>query len=163
MIDKLLQLRTLVAYLGEKDQFNWWDTSFLSPTGIKLLNINFPRSALSAGVNSAGEAARAVHDSRIGRGRVFHLFRLPAEMEAGLHQLLLGCDPDHLLGVIKSREDSLQVLRGLSGSTLSAPQGPVKVGRAKNIETEFGIEEMAKHYLDAFQSGKKTFPYFGAD
>jgi hypothetical protein len=64
LIDKLLQLRVLVSYLGEKDQFNWWDTSFLGKTGQKFLEINFPRSAFSAGVHSVTEAAKQLHDRR---------------------------------------------------------------------------------------------------
>lgn len=163
MIETLLKLRTFVAYLGEKDQFNWWDTSFLGATGLKLLGINFPRSYLSAGINSAAEAAKAVHDSRIGRGRVFHLCRLPAELEANIHGLLLGYDHGQLLSLIKCKEETLLSLKNMCGSTLSAPEGPVRVGTSKKIGTEFGIEEMAKHYLDAFASGKKTFPYFSAE
>lgn len=48
----------------------------------------------------------------------------------------------------------------MSGSTISAPEGPVQVGTLKNILSDFALEEMAKHYYDAFSSQKQTFPYF---
>jgi len=92
LIDKLLHLRILVGYPGEKDQGNWWDTSFLNKTGQKFLEINFPRSAFAAAVHSVTEAAKQLHDRRIARGRVFHLFRLPATAEEKFHLQLLNTD-----------------------------------------------------------------------
>lgn len=163
MIDKLLHLRILVGYLGEKDQGNWWDTSFLNKTGQKFLEINFPRSAFAAGVHSVTEAAKQLHDRRIGRGRVFHLFRLPATAEEKLHLELLNSDPSPFLKDIASSDQALIALKQLAGSTLDAPEGPVQVGTSKKLLSEFAIEEMAKHYLDAFSSGKQTFPYFNMD
>ncbi|MGA2226201.1 MAG: BrxE family protein [Syntrophobacteraceae bacterium] len=163
MVETLLKLRTLVAYLGEKDQFNWWDTNFLSITGQRFLKVNFPRSAFSAGVHSVTEAAKQLHDSRIGRGRVFHLFRLPAETEEKLHNLLLNSDPATLPSYLGPKEQAFMELRKMSDSTLDAPEGPVQVGTGKNILSEFAIGEMAKHYYAAFNSGKQTFPYFTLD
>ena len=63
-----IKIRALVGYLGEKSQLNWWDTNFLSETGLQFLSINFPRSSFSAGVNSVSTAARRLHDERIGKG-----------------------------------------------------------------------------------------------
>lgn len=102
MIDKLLELRILVGYLGEKDQFNWWDTLFLDQTGRRFLQVNFPRSVFAAGVHSVVEAAKQLHDQRIGRGRVFHLFRLPAFSEESLHHELMNADPAPILEYLKS-------------------------------------------------------------
>ena len=163
MIEKLLQLRALVGYLGEKDQFNWWDTNFLGKTGQKFLEINFPRSAFSAAVHSVSEAAKQLHDSRIGRGRVFHLFRLPAGTEEKLHLLLLNSAPATLPPYLGSMDQALEGLRQMADSTLDAPEGPVQVGTAKDILSEFAIGEMAKHYHAAFDSRKQTFPYFTLD
>lgn len=163
MIDKLLQVRVLVGYLGEKDQGNWWDTSFLNKTGQKFLEINFPRSAFAAGVHSVTEAAKQLHDRRIGRGRVFHLFRLPATSEEKLHLQLLNTDPTPFLKDIESSTQALIVLKQLAGSTLDAPEGPVQVGTLRRLLSDFAVEEMAKHYYDAFNSGKQTFPYFTMD
>ena len=159
MIDKLLQLRVLVGYLGEKDQFNWWDTSFLGKTGQKFLEINFPRSAFSAGVHSVTEAAKQLHDRRIGRGRVVHLFRLPATVEEKVHLELLNAAPAEFFAGIETKDNALGILQQLAVSTIDAPEGPVQVGTLKRLLSSFTIEEMAKHYVDAFSAGKQTFPY----
>ncbi len=163
MIAKLLQLRVLVGYLGEKDQFNWWDTAFLNKTGQKFLEVNFPRSAFAAGVHSVTEAARRLHDARIGRGRVFHLFRLPAVTEEKVHLELMNADSAPLLNAIQSRDEALEALKRIASSTVDAPDGPVQVGTLRRLLSDFAIEEMAKHYYDAFTSEKQTLPYFTVD
>jgi len=84
----LVALRVLVAYLGEKDQFGWWSTSFLSVTGRRFLELNFPRTLLSAGVTAASDAAKDLHDQRIGHAGAFHLFRLPHGLEQDVHRYL---------------------------------------------------------------------------
>jgi hypothetical protein len=163
LIDKILQLRILVGYLGEKDQFNWWDTAFLNATGQKFLKINFPRSAFSAGVHSVTEAAKQLHDKHIGRGRVFHLFRLPTMTEEKAHMELLNADVAPFPAIIETKENALSLLKRLAVSTLDAPEGPVQVGTLSKLLSDFAVEEMAKHYYDAFESGKQTFPYFTMD
>lgn len=163
MIDKFLQLRVLVGYLGEKGQFNWWDTAFLNRTGLKFLEINFPRTAFSAGVHSVTEAARQLHDKRIGRGRVFHLFRLPVTTEEKIHLKLLNAHPASFLASIETKNNALNLLKELALSTLDGPEGPVQVGTVNKLHSDFAIEEMSKHYYDAFTTGKQTFPYFTMD
>ena len=88
-IDDLITLRTIVGFLGENPQFCWWDTNFLSQTGLQFLAINFPRSAFSAGCNSVTEAAKRLHDERIGKSGVYHLFRFPTYSEESIHRHLL--------------------------------------------------------------------------
>ena len=158
--EQLLRLRILVGFLGEKTQFNWWDTNFLSPTGLKFLEITFPRTAFSAGCHSVFEAAARLHDARIGKGRVYHLFRLPPEIEESLHRLLVGASAPPSPGLVK--EKALRDLKCLSKGGLSAPEGPVQIGTVKNMASDFAIEELAQHYADAFAKGKQTFPYFSA-
>ncbi len=77
IMQQYAKLRALVAYLGESASPKWWDTAYLNDVGKKYLIINFPRTSLAAGVNGAGLAAKRLHDERIGRTRVYHLFRFP--------------------------------------------------------------------------------------
>src|SRR5262245_611851 len=91
-IEQLALLRALIAFLGEKDQFAWWDCSFLCATGRKYLAITHPRSHIATGVMAACEAARRIHDNRIGKGRVYHLFRLPNATEQKLQRHALAGD-----------------------------------------------------------------------
>ncbi len=163
MIDNFLQLRILVGYLGEKNQFNWWDTSFLNGTGLKFLEINFPRSAFSAGVHSVTEAAKQLHDKRIGRGRVFHLFRLPSMTEEKLHLELLNVDYARFLVDIETKDSALGCLERLAGKLVDVAEGPVQVGALGTLMSDLAIREMSMQYFCAFTSGKQTFPYFTMD
>ena len=124
-IEQYAALRILVAFLGEKDQFNWWDSSFLNATERKFLAIDYPKSFLAAAANAATEAARRVHDSRIGKGRVFHLFRLPHAMEQKLHRYLLEMDTGQAAGWLASKDAALQQLEQMATKPASTAAGPV--------------------------------------
>ena len=162
LAEKYIALRAIVGYLGEKSQFNWWDTNFLSPIGLQYLAINFPRSSFVAGVTSVSEAARRLHDSRIGKGGVYHLFRLPLSIEETLHNHLMGMDSSGLVPELKDRDTAISKLKSIIDSTIDASEGPVQIGTEKQIQKEFAIAELAKHYLDAFTNGKQVLPYFSA-
>ena len=107
IMKKLNQIRLLVGFLGEKSQFNWWDTNFLSPTGLQFLSINFPRSYFSAGVNSVTTAAMRLHDERIGKGGVYHLFRLPSAVEETIHGELLQMYSSEMESMISNKDTAL--------------------------------------------------------
>ena len=81
LIQRLIQLRALIGFLGERNQFNWWDTQFLGKTSFGYLELNFPRTTFSSALHSVTAAAKKVHDDRIGKGFVYHLFRLPFRYE----------------------------------------------------------------------------------
>jgi len=159
---KYITLRSLVGYLGEKSQCNWWDTNFLSPIGLQYLAINFPRSSFVAGVTSVSEAARRFHDARIGKGGVYHLFRFPFSIEELIHNALMSLDSATLISELKDQKTALYKLKSLIDSTVDASEGPVQIGMEKQIQKEFAISELAKHYLDAFSNDKQVLPYFSA-
>lgn len=161
-IEQFLLLRATVGFLGEKEQFGWWDTSFLSPVGQKYLLITFPRSALPAGIEAAAQAARRLHDERIGKGRVFHLFRLPHGLEHRLHQAGLRAPLDSIRKSIESRDAALQVLESLSKPGEQPPEGPVRLGEAKALEGGAIVGRLAGIYLGAFKSSRQVLPYFTA-
>ena len=160
IVEKYICLRALVGFLGEKPQFNWWDTNFLSSIGLQYLAINFTRSALVAGITSVTEAARCFHDSRIGKGGVYHLFRLPFTMEVDIHNILMKYDGSTLIAELKDTETALSRLKYFIDSTVDAPEGPIQIGTERQIQREFAVSELAKHYLDAFANGKQVLPYF---
>lgn len=157
---RVLRLRGIVGFLGEKAQSGWWDTSFLNPTGQQFLTVTFPRTAMVASLTSVTEAARRLHDERIGKGGVYHLFRLPLPAEEQLHQMLLESDWAFLKDEIKDRATAMETLRKQAKDGLRAPEGPVQVGTGKNMLTSFALEELAKHYHDAFSRSIQSFPYF---
>jgi len=153
-------LRVIVGFLGEKSQKGWWDTDFLNPTGLQFLAINFPRSYLSAGCTSVTVAARRVHDELIGKSRVYHLFRFAQPDEEAIHQSLPHLDPTQILEGIRTPESALKHLRTYFSEPVSAPVGPVQVGGIRQARGDFGIQEVAKHYYDAFLTDKRAYPYF---
>lgn len=163
ILNKIGKLRVLVGFLGEKSQLNWWDTNFLSKTGMQFLEINFPRSAFAAGCNSVIEAARRLHDNRIGKGGVYHLFRFPTGIEEELHHLLIHNSSDGLKPLIESKEKALEHLKALVSNSVGAPEGPVQIGTSKKILTNYAVQEFAVHYYEAFQNQMLCFPYLKAD
>jgi len=156
----LTTLRALVGFLGESSQNAWWDTNFLSKTGLQFLEISFPRTAVAAGCISVSEAAKRLHDERIGKGGVFHLFRLPSAFEERVHRHLLNVQGDELLAALETGEKALSKLKEFAESDGNTPEGPIHLGNADKILTEHAVSELAMHYHDAFSKGVMTFPYF---
>ena len=162
-IAPLIQLRLLVAFLGEKKQFAWWDTSFLDATGRGFLERPFPRTAAHAALRSATEAAGRAHDAAIGRVGVFHLFRLPIEQEESLDLRLTSVTETELVSLLGSQADALAYLEALAGKGIAPVTGPVKLGQEKNIGTPASANQLAASYMAAFKAGVQTFPYFAKD
>ena len=161
-IEQYATLRLLVGFLGEKDQFGWWDSSFLGVTGRKFLSIVYPKSNLAAAVNAATQAACRLHDDRIGKGRVFHLFRLPHVIEQKVHRYLLDMDAGQASGWLASKEAALQELQQMATKTGSTAAGPVQVGTPTALAAPATPGLLAGLYLDAFRSNSRRMPYFTA-
>jgi hypothetical protein len=159
-INNIIRLRLLVGFLGEKRQASWWDSGFLDSTGSRFLSTTFPRTFLVAGVRSTSEAARIVHDSQIGRVGVFHLFRLPVDIEDRLEVHLSEVANSWAKPALSNRDDALIELRQFAESRISAPEGPVQIGVPGKILTAASVSELAAHYESAFSGGFQCFPYF---
>lgn len=158
----VLKLRLLVGFLGEKKQFNWWDTTFLDATGRRFLETVFPRTAFEAGLRCATEAARLVHDAQIGRVGAYHLFRFPVEIEDAIEgQIAQQLDPAWL-AFVADRDAADHELQAMSASPVTAPEGPVQVGTEKKVLSPDSLSDMAAHYRAAFAQGIRCYPYFGA-
>ena len=84
----LAKMRAVVGYLGERNQSGWWQSSFFAPGSQAFLAPVFGRTRLLAQCTGVAQAAAVVHDERIGVGDVYHLFRLPEDIEQALHRAL---------------------------------------------------------------------------
>jgi hypothetical protein len=111
---------------------------------------------------AACEAARRVHDARIGKGRVYHLFRLPHATEQKLQRYALGDGAAELANALESRDTALHTLEALAKDPDGTPDGPVKLGGAKTLAAPSTIGKLAGIYLGAFRASKQTMPYFTA-
>lgn len=149
----------MVGYLGEKDQGNWWSTTFFAPSSRYFLEPVFARTTRLAQYNGFREAARRLHDEQIGIGNVFHLFRLPEEIEQDLQHLVIS-KPDEWFAETESRESALTALRNLSGEAVSVSAGPQSIGSLEEFYRSSASKSLAQHYLTAFEQGIRTFPYF---
>ena len=69
--DDVIVLRLAVGLLGEREQAGWWTSAFTSPASSAFLGPVFGAKVLQARYQGLLEAARRVHDERIGVGRAF--------------------------------------------------------------------------------------------
>jgi hypothetical protein len=159
-----IQLRLLVGYLGEKNQLGWWATDFLSPVAKAFLEPSFPRTWRVAQYTAATEAARRVHDEHIGVGNVFHLFRLPEELERQLHTHMLANPGDEKpFASLAARDSAMQALDEFASGTNTSKEGPINIGKLSHIRELDAFRLIARHYRDAFERGSKVFPYFAGN
>ncbi len=166
-MEQLLRLRLIVGFLGEKNQFGWWHTTFFGATGRAALAYTFPRSTLLAQFTGASEAARLLHDEHIGVGRVFHLFRLPEEVEQDIHRILQDGNLVIKNDVLLHQEAAESELKKLAAGAQDAGvqnhgEGPVTLGDSATLASQDAIQKMAALYLSAFQAGTRVYPYFRA-
>jgi hypothetical protein len=59
IIHNLTLLRLVVGYLGEKNQYSWWSSSFLTENSKKILEFTFPRTASIAQYEGVSASAAA--------------------------------------------------------------------------------------------------------
>lgn len=161
-IHHLILLRLSVAVLGQRDHSGWWDCQFLSEAGLESLDYNFPKAPLAAGFTSTCLAAKLLHDDRIGRTGVTHLFRLDSDLEMLVQRTATQDSGKMLREMPLNRESGMAELARLAGEEIDSPAGPVQVGTLEHASTERGIAEMARHYHAGFRLGLRIFPYFAS-
>jgi hypothetical protein len=159
-ITKLLELRTIVLALGESTNFGWWKSQFLSPTGLSFLERMYPHTHFAEAVRSAQLGAQEVHDANIGKGQVFHLFRLSPTTEWELEHALAEQGTTLENKYRKTLGDKEQLAKALASFSQGFPT-PEAVGPfLLDCPLEQMIPALAAAYLKAFQQGKQVFPYF---
>lgn len=160
-LEKLAAIRAAVGYLGEKDQYAWWPSAFFASASSAFVSPLFPRTQFLAQCKGVTAAASRVHDDRIGVGQVYHLFRLPEDIEQAMHRLLQ--DPksvERVKSVITSKDDALQTLKDSNGSAGESNIGPTRVGDLENLRSIRGWRSAAAAYIQGFESETEVFPYF---
>lgn len=161
LIEILAEYRIVVGYLGEKEQFGWWQSSFFTRGSQAFLSPLFGRTQTLAQCNGVTRAAALVHDERIGVGHVYHLFRLPEEIEQGIHRILH--EPSlvqQLQKMIESPESALNVLRKSTANKQLNGEGPILVGKIQSMRDTITWHTVARAYLSAFEQKSLVFPYF---
>lgn len=156
---KLLELRLLVGYLGERANHGWWATSFFEPSSRVFLAPVFAKTAELAQYHGVVEAARQVHDEHLSVGS-YHLFRCPEEIEEDLHALMgLPAGAQIVAEVGQGQEAAADRLEQLAVRTAEA-QGPILLGSIGEIRSDEQLKAAAGHYASAFDRGVRTYPYW---
>ena len=163
LISDIIRLRFLVGYLGEKNQYNWWPSEFITPNSAAFLAPVFSKTASLAQYHGVTEASRRVHDEHIGVGRVFHLFRLPENLEQALFDQLQDLTiATNALKELSSQDVALSALQTLAGGSSPAQEGPIKIGEADDLAGDDWPSLAARHYHAAFTANLYSYPYFVA-
>lgn len=160
-IQTIATLRAVVGYLGERDQAGWWTSTFFTAGSSAFLAPVFGRTQMLARCTGVTRAAAVVHDERIGVGYVYHLFRLPEDMEQRIHVALH--EPDLARAVaeaVSSRDQALGYLRRQGARSHGTIAGPIRAGDRQEIRSMERWGDVATRYLDAFESGVEVYPYF---
>ncbi|MCL6478741.1 MAG: BrxE family protein [Peptococcaceae bacterium] len=80
-IVQILVLRSLIARLGEKDFFGWWDSEVLTSAGQVALGRLFPKTGAWAGIELSIRAARLIHANLLSELRAVSLFDITQPYE----------------------------------------------------------------------------------
>ena len=160
-LETLATLRIMVGYLGEQGQHGWWPSSFFSSGSSAFLTPVFPRNADLARYTGVTHAASLVHDERIGMGKVYHLFRLPEDMEQNLHRVVQEVQLwENAAPHILSSDAALAYLREMADSSVHDEGGPIRVGDVQNVRRPSSWSTLAALYANGFESGRPACPYF---
>ena len=166
-LDQLVRLRILVSVLGETAHAKWWRTEFLTAAGLRFLDRLYPRTSRTAALRATGIAARLMHDASIGRGGVYHLFRLPEPFEGQFNSIARDDGhADHVFREIESllvdRVALLTHLELLANGSPEAAPGPQRLGSLRDLSGGASLARWAGAYSHAFRNDYKVFPYVEA-
>lgn len=161
LVRTLAELRVVVGFLGEQGQFGWWRSAFFSSSSEAFLAPVFARTKVLARFTGVTQAAALVHDERIGVGHVYHLFRLPEDMEQSLHQHLLEPGAaESMMRLTSSRPEALAHLSSMADKPDGSGVGPTLVGGLDDLRLADAWRKVACLYRGAFTADSQTLPYF---
>ncbi len=158
MHEEIVRLRMSVALLGESDTAPWWSSSFASSASEAFMLPIFGLRTPHARYQGLVEAARLVHDDRIGVGRVYHLFRLPDHEERRAFEI--AQTNMAVLGAVDSPSAALALLADLASGKVQSKEGPTLITSKAAIGSQDWIGEVASLYRLAFAKSVQCFPYF---
>lgn len=162
LFNRIIHLRYLIGFLGERKQCNWWPTSFYEPSSLRFIEPVFSRTAPLAQYHGVVEAARRFHDENLSVGS-FHIFRLPEEIEQDLYEMVQSrlldlFDPN----LIVDQTAALNALFKVSDKAPYKAVGPVLVGKIGELRASSSLEKIAAIYWIALSSKTQALPYLVA-
>ena len=160
LVVQLAALRAAVGYLGEKAQNGWWSSSFFAPGSSAFLSPVFRRTQIVAQCVGVVAAASRVHDERIGVGHVYHLFRLPEDIEQAVHRALHQPDTGKLVAqCVTGPEAAMSFLRQVGSEQPDDVVGPTRIADIDGVRDPQTWELAAVTYAGGFEQGREVYPY----
>lgn len=156
----IVKLRLAVGILGEKEQSNWWPSLWFTTNASSFLIPIYGERLDVARYHGVVEAARLVHDERIGVGRAFHLFRLPEGLERRLHEVVAQHKACQNFADLTEPAMAENSLAELAANSREVSQGPVRAGDVGDLYGRKCVGGLAAYYRAAFEASQQTFPYF---
>lgn len=141
------RLRNLIL-LGIEEN-NWVNQKVLNSNSIDFFKYILPRTKEKAILNLAIQVTCLEHEKNI-QGHKYHLFSLPYNIERSLNSNQILMNGANYL-------EELEKIAG--GIAIEGKSGPVLVGATDELASNEMYQIIAKHYLVAFKTGYKTFPY----
>ena len=156
-VETIVKLRLAIGFLGEQEQYGWWQSSFFTRGSDAFLSPLFGRTQLLAQCNGVTQAAAIIHDERIGVGNVYHLFRLPEDIEHNIHRVLQEVKSK---SIVSSKDSALGFLQDHSIKPTQSSLGPTRIGDRKSLQDQKSWQLVSGLYLSAFKSNVEIYPYF---
>ncbi len=155
---EIVRLRMSVGLLGEVENPQWWSSTFISPASEAFLTPIFGMQTQQARYRGLVEAARLVHDDRIGVGRAFHLFRLPDHIEHCVFEITQLNSGG--IAAVTTRDAADAILAELCGGEAPPREGPTMISAKDGVAGTEWVGEVAALYRSAFAKAVQCFPYF---
>lgn len=163
LIKTIIHLRAAVGLLGEQSAKPLWASAFFSASSRPFLSPLFPRTITLGQLRGVTAAAAHVHDERIGVGDVYHLFRLPEEIEQAAHQLMLTPQASATLGgSVTDPASALAALTSFAAARTVDTPGPARIASVEQIDEQITWQAVAGHYAFGFRNGSEVYPFLSA-
>lgn len=146
-INNYLTLRYLV--LSGLEQYGWVKQNVLTYSSEAFLDYILPKTKTRATLTLATNIACLEHDNNI-QGNRIHLFRLSQNLEIKLSKI----EP-----LLKDDDIISRLTEIAAGIALETMPGAVNIGSISELKEVHIFQAFAKHYLEAFKGGYKTYPY----
>jgi hypothetical protein len=163
IIETILRLRAAVGFLGEQGPARRWPSAFFATASRSFLSPLFPRTLVLSQLQGVIAAAARVHDERIGVGDVYHLFRLPEEIEQSTHHFMSTPQAEAVLAASYADATSASAtLKQLAAKESIEAVGPARIATAKEMEHVTAWQKMAALYGFGFRNETEVYPFFSA-
>jgi hypothetical protein len=138
-----------LAVLTGMEYSKWPVHNVLNRNSLDFFGFILPRTKNKAIVNLACQIAAIEHNHNI-QGNKYHLFTLPRTIETKIGSMAINY----------SEPDFFRELEAFSeGIAIESRSGPVLIGSVEELNDPIIFKVIARHYLEAFRKGIKTYPY----